>query len=63
MSVNQSIAYKQSWRAEYLKWICGFANAKGGGCWKSAGTSKREEYQPLFMLTNGLLNWLSLHGW
>ena len=30
MSVNQSIAYKQSWRAEYLKWICGLANAQGG---------------------------------
>lgn len=23
---NQSIEYKQSWRDEYLKWICGFAN-------------------------------------
>ncbi|MHA4807304.1 AlbA family DNA-binding domain-containing protein [Flavitalea flava] len=22
--------YKQSWRDEYLKWICGFANAQGG---------------------------------
>ena len=22
--------YKESWRDEYLKWICGFANAHGG---------------------------------
>ena len=22
--------YKESWRDEYLKWICGFANAQGG---------------------------------
>ena len=27
---NQNIEYKQSWRDEYLKWICGFANASGG---------------------------------
>lgn len=30
MSESQSIEYKQSWRDEYLKWICGFANANGG---------------------------------
>jgi ATP-dependent DNA helicase RecG len=30
MSENQNIEYKESWRDEYLKWICGFANAKGG---------------------------------
>lgn len=27
---NQNIEYKESWRDEYLKWVCGFANAKGG---------------------------------
>jgi ATP-dependent DNA helicase RecG len=27
---NQNIEYKESWRDEYLKWICGFANAMGG---------------------------------
>ena len=27
---NQNIEYKESWRDEYLKWICGFANAHGG---------------------------------
>lgn len=27
---SQNIEYKESWRDEYLKWICGFANAHGG---------------------------------
>lgn len=27
---DQNTEYKQSWREEYLKWICGFANAGGG---------------------------------
>lgn len=27
---NQDIEFKESWRDEYIKWICGFANAKGG---------------------------------
>ena len=30
MPETQNIEYKQSWRDEYLKWICGFANAWGG---------------------------------
>ncbi len=30
MSENQNIEWKESWRDEYLKWICGFANANGG---------------------------------
>lgn len=30
MAENQHIEYKQSWRDEYLKWVCGFANAEGG---------------------------------
>jgi ATP-dependent DNA helicase RecG len=30
MPENQNIEYKESWRDEYLKWICGFANANGG---------------------------------
>jgi len=27
---NQNIEWKESWHDEYLKWICGFANAQGG---------------------------------
>jgi len=30
MPETQNIEYKENWRDEYLKWICGFANAKGG---------------------------------
>lgn len=30
MAENQNVEYKESWRDEYLKWICGFANAQGG---------------------------------
>lgn len=30
MPETQNIEWKTSWRDEYLKWICGFANAKGG---------------------------------
>ena len=30
MKENQRIEWKESWRDEYLKWICGFANAEGG---------------------------------
>lgn len=30
MSEKQNVEYKESWRDEYLKWICGFANAQGG---------------------------------
>lgn len=27
---NQNTEYKERWREEYIKWICGFANASGG---------------------------------
>lgn len=30
MSEQQNIEYKQSWHDDYLKWVCGFANAVGG---------------------------------
>ena len=30
MAESQVVEYKESWRDEYLKWICGFANAQGG---------------------------------
>ena len=29
-SESQNIEYKESWHDDYLKWICGFANAQGG---------------------------------
>ena len=30
MTESQNVEYKSTWRDEYLKWICGFANANGG---------------------------------
>lgn len=30
MNEDQSTEWKASWRDEYLKWLCGFANAQGG---------------------------------
>ena len=30
MPETQNIEYKSSWHDDYLKWICGFANAQGG---------------------------------
>jgi ATP-dependent DNA helicase RecG len=30
MRESQNIEFKKSWRDEYLKWICGFANSQGG---------------------------------
>ena len=30
MKESQNVEWKESWRDEYLKWICGFANAQGG---------------------------------
>jgi ATP-dependent DNA helicase RecG len=27
---NQNLEYKRKWNDEYLKWVCGFANAQGG---------------------------------
>jgi ATP-dependent DNA helicase RecG len=30
MAEDQNIEFKESWRDEYLKWVCGFANAQGG---------------------------------
>ena len=30
MKESQNIEFKTSWRDDYLKWICGYANADGG---------------------------------
>ena len=30
MTENQNVEWKENWRDEYIKWICGFANARGG---------------------------------
>jgi ATP-dependent DNA helicase RecG len=30
MKEDQQVEWKEAWRDEYLRWICGFANAEGG---------------------------------
>ncbi len=30
MPEHQNIEFKQNWHDDYLKWVCGFANAQGG---------------------------------
>jgi len=30
MPEQQNVEYKQNWHDDYLKWVCGFANANGG---------------------------------
>ena len=30
MPESQNVEYKSTWRDEYLKWVCGFANTSGG---------------------------------
>ena len=30
MDEKQNIEWKENWRDEYLKWVCGFANSQGG---------------------------------
>ena len=30
MAESQNVEWKESWHDEYLKWICGCANAQGG---------------------------------
>lgn len=30
MAEKQNVEYKSSWHDDYLKWVCGFANAIGG---------------------------------
>lgn len=30
MKEHQRAEWKESWRDEFLRWICGFANAEGG---------------------------------
>ena len=41
MAEDQNIEYKKSWRDEYLKWICGFANAQGGKLYIGIDDDKR----------------------
>jgi ATP-dependent DNA helicase RecG len=65
MGENQNIEYKQAWRDEYLKWICGFANAQGGkifiGIDDDGEVSGVEDYKKLMdEIPNKTVNHLGL---
>lgn len=51
MTERQNIEWKQSWHDDYLKWICGFANAIGGVIYIGKDDKGRvvglEDYQTL----------------
>jgi len=51
MSETQNIEYKSSWHDDYLKWICGFANAQGGRIYVGKDDTGKivgvEDYQKL----------------
>lgn len=70
MSENQNIEWKESWRDEYLKWICGFANAQGGKIYIGMddngvviGVSDSKRYWRIFPIKLGIfleLLWMSI---
>src|SRR5690606_3648696 len=65
MTEHQNIEYKISWRDEYLKWICGFANANGGklyiGIDDNGNITGLEDYKKLMDdIPNKTVNYLGL---
>ena len=46
---NQNIEWKESWHDDYLKWICGFANAQGGKMYCYRNTPQYLTIQPLLI--------------
>ena len=40
MKESQHTEWKESWRDEYLRWVCGFANAEVV-CWSSASRKRK----------------------
>ena len=65
MAESQNIEYKESWRDEYLKWVCGFANAQGGkiylGCDDNGNVIGIKNSKKL-LADGGLLSVISFHS-
>jgi ATP-dependent DNA helicase RecG len=62
---SQNIEWKETWRDEYLKWICGFANAQGGkifiGIDDKGNVTGVEDYKKLLEdIPNKTINHLGL---
>lgn len=65
MKENQNVEWKESWRDEYLKWICGFANAQGGklyiGCDDNGNVVGVEDSSKLLVdVPNKIRNFMSV---
>jgi ATP-dependent DNA helicase RecG len=65
MPEHQNIEYKSVWKDEYLKWICGFANAQGGKIFigkedNGTVTSLKNSKQLLEIIPNKITNILGI---
>ncbi len=65
MPEQQNIEWKEKWKDEYLKWICGFANAKGGNLFIGKNDNGRvtglDNYQKLMEdIPNKIQNYLGI---
>jgi len=52
MPESQNVEYKQSWHNDYLKWVCGFANADGGKIYigmRNVGNNGNQKGNELFI--------------
>jgi len=53
MDEKQNIEWKQNWRDDYLKWVCGFTNSQGGKIYigknDKGNVSGLDNYQKLMM--------------
>ena len=56
MKENQHVEWKDSWRDEYLKWICGFAHAEGGELPPKWTVDKLKEKHPSLPFNPDLAN-------
>ena len=65
LSESQNIEYKETWRDEYLKWICGFANAQGGRIYIGVNDNKEiiglsESKKLMEDIPNKIVNYLGI---
>jgi len=65
MPEQQNIEWKEKWKDEYLKWICGFANAKGGNLFIGKNDNGKvtglDNYQKLMEdIPNKIQNYLGI---
>ena len=62
---NQNVEYKSNWRDEYLKWVCGFANAAGGSIFIGIDDAKnvvgiQEAKKLMEDIPNKIVNYLGI---